>query len=83
MLHELSSADPVPPCVLPQGSLSLSDLLAPISSWNPCSHMCMLDVVVQVGRGDGLMGFFKSKGMSFAARTTAFFTPVHDVESHP
>ncbi len=41
--------------------LSLSHLLAPISSWNPCSYMCMLDVVVQVGSGDGLMGFFESK----------------------
>jgi len=49
--------------------LSLSCLLAPISFWNPCSYMCTLDVVVQVGRGDGLMGFFESKGMSFAART--------------
>jgi hypothetical protein len=45
--------------------------------------MCTLDVVVQVGRGDGPMVFFESKGMSFAARTIAFFTPVHDVESHP
>jgi len=45
--------------------------------------MCTLDVVVQVGRGNGVMGFFESKGMSFAARTTTFFTPVHDVESHP